>query len=626
VWLSSSNNFVGKRFLLARTHNSTAKLRDTMNKVSAFPESADKQGKRPSDVVDEDDVSTPRDEVQSFTNNIEHPSAAFTSAAPHPGSKPSVTLDVYVESKASTQKHALKEDCPTPPTPPLHETSRGVPKRLSSSVEHVDLEYSLGSLDAHPPYKRMCSSETKRKLHSSPVPPMKSAADALEPKFWRDAAAVSEYNIASSSFNVADEEGGSSPLSVHEDGEQPGKANNEASTSVLEQRLSSEAQRNIEAAEEVMRVAALAASRLSEGDSTPATPPIISNDKNEDLESTKGEENVKEKPIDDFDRQVEMRDTSGDKDLDSNISSASSLVDAFVVEEEYSRPFPPAPPSTPAAPKDSYHPLPYQGGVAGGELGYSIEFRRAQAPLEGTASTPPQDFVVTTSNPPPPPYVDPEAPTPLPDRKPPSKSSQNEAATPDISGDTTDRRRGATATPAGGKRPPTLAKKTDFDKWDVGDRYELKRILGRGSYGEVAQAVDLHAVAFQQKNNDLDLQSQNVHPHRNSTYVAVKKISKAFDQEVDAIRLFREMHILRRLRGHECVIQLIDVVQPRSSDLQHFNDLYLVFEYVDTDLYKLIMSPQYLTTEHIQTFLYQMLVGLKYIHSSSVIHRDLKPA
>lgn len=47
---------------------------------------------------------------------------------------------------------------------------------------------------------------------------------------------------------------------------------------------------------------------------------------------------------------------------------------------------------------------------------------------------------------------------------------------------------------------------------------------------------------------------------------------------------------------------------------------------MDTDLYKLIMSPQYLTTAHIQTFLYQMLKGLKFLHSSSVIHRDLKPA
>lgn len=47
---------------------------------------------------------------------------------------------------------------------------------------------------------------------------------------------------------------------------------------------------------------------------------------------------------------------------------------------------------------------------------------------------------------------------------------------------------------------------------------------------------------------------------------------------------------------------------------------------VDTDLYKLILSPQFLTTEHIQTFMYQMLLALKYIHSFSVIHRDLKPA
>ncbi|KAK1743636.1 hypothetical protein QTG54_005233 [Skeletonema marinoi] len=54
-----------------------------MNKVSALPESADNQGKRPSDIIDEDDVSTPRDEV-SPTENNEDPSAALTSAAPKP--------------------------------------------------------------------------------------------------------------------------------------------------------------------------------------------------------------------------------------------------------------------------------------------------------------------------------------------------------------------------------------------------------------------------------------------------------------------------------------------------------------------------------------------------------------
>ena len=568
-----------------------------MNKVSALPEPADKQGKRPSDIVDEDDISTPRDEVSSPADNNVDRSAALTSSTLTSSAPKTSLLDVDVKSKAPLQKGALKDDCPTPPTPPLPEDSKGATKRLSSSVEHVDLEYSLGSLDANPPFKRMCSSETKRKLHNSPAPPIKSAADALQPKFWRDAAAVNEYNIAASSFDVGNEEGGSSPLSIGDDnGKQPGNLNNNEDN-----------QSSIQSTEEAVRGTALASARLSEGDSTPATP-LMPNVKNE----SNTEENAMDKPIDDFDRQVEMRDASADKDLDSNISSASSIIDSFIVEEqEDSRPFPPAPPSTPAAPKDFYRLPPYQAGVTSGELGYSTELRRAQAPLDDAAPTPPPDSIATNFNPMPT-FVDPEAPTPLPDRKP----SQDDVATPAISGAVTERKRGGNATPAAGKRPPTLAKKTDFDKWDVGSRYELKRILGRGSYGEVAQAVDLHAAVSQQIH----------HPHHNSAYVAVKKISKAFDQEVDAIRLFREMHILRRLRGHECVIQLIDVVQPRSSDLAHFNDLYLVFEYVDTDLYKLIMSPQYLTTEHIQTFLYQMLVGLKYIHSSSVIHRDLKPA
>lgn len=43
------------------------------------------------------------------------------------------------------------------------------------------------------------------------------------------------------------------------------------------------------------------------------------------------------------------------------------------------------------------------------------------------------------------------------------------------------------------------------------------------------------------------------------------------------------------------------------------------------DLHQIIKSGQALSNEHVQYFLYQVLRGMKYIHSASVVHRDLKP-
>ena len=473
-------------------------------------------------------------------------------------------------------------------------------KRLSTFAEKVDLELSIGSLDTtisnnEPSIMYSTAGSTKKRRTMTPI----NYAEASMPTFWQDSASVSENNIASS--NIGMSSGGSSPLTPMVD-RRVDNYNRNLSDEIAE-------------AEDVMRVATIAAA--SEAD----TPRITSRSNDFSSDGKKTEEVSENNVIDDVaKRALDGTQHSGDSD-----ESAHNFSSFPVPEDDYSMPIPPAPPSTPAAAtasKDAYQPLPFQSGVARGKLSYS-HLLGGEDGADGFS-------------------------LPILSRKDDRIPHYEGALQPDLSGAATEPRRGNSFY-NDGKPKPRQSTVSELDKWDVGDRYQLKRILGRGSYGEVAQAIDLQIAA------SINTDGLQDSPRRiRSTYVAVKKISNAFDQEVDAIRLFREMHILRRLRGHACVIQLVDVVQPRSSDLDLFNDLYLVFEYVDTDLYKLIMSPQYLTTEHIQTFLYQMLVGLKYMHSSSgkfdqyqahfgrylntiilmidqlllssVIHRDLKPA
>lgn len=136
--------------------------------------------------------------------------------------------------------------------------------------------------------------------------------------------------------------------------------------------------------------------------------------------------------------------------------------------------------------------------------------------------------------------------------------------------------------------------------FEVDAKYAPIKPIGKGAYGVVCSAREVET----------------------NRKVAIKKIVNVFENVVDAKRTLREIKLLRHLR-HENVIDIIDCVRPEAKNA--FEDVYLMYDLMDTDLYQIIRSSQSLTDEHCQYFVYQILRGLKYIHSADVLHRDLKP-
>lgn len=129
-------------------------------------------------------------------------------------------------------------------------------------------------------------------------------------------------------------------------------------------------------------------------------------------------------------------------------------------------------------------------------------------------------------------------------------------------------------------------------------RYEVAQKLGKGAYGIVWKAVD-------RKTKDV---------------VALKKIFDAFQNATDAQRTYREVIFLQQMGEHENIVQLQNVMKAENH-----RDLYLVFEYMETDLHAVIRA-NILQDVHKQYIMYQTFKALKYIHSAKLVHRDLKPS
>ncbi|XP_015436934.1 PREDICTED: mitogen-activated protein kinase HOG1 [Dufourea novaeangliae] len=133
----------------------------------------------------------------------------------------------------------------------------------------------------------------------------------------------------------------------------------------------------------------------------------------------------------------------------------------------------------------------------------------------------------------------------------------------------------------------------------VNKHYDIVRRLGKGAYGIVWKAID----------------------KKNKETVAVKKIFDAFRNQTDAQRTFREIMFLLSFANHENIIRLIGLHKANND-----RDIYLVFEYMETDLHNVIKKGNLLKDIHKVFIMYQLFKAIKYIHSGNVIHRDLKPS
>ncbi|XP_020237774.1 cyclin-dependent kinase B1-1 [Cajanus cajan] len=151
------------------------------------------------------------------------------------------------------------------------------------------------------------------------------------------------------------------------------------------------------------------------------------------------------------------------------------------------------------------------------------------------------------------------------------------------------------------------------------DKYEKLEKVGEGTYGKVYKARE----------------------KASGKLVALKKTRLEMDEEGVPPTALREVSLLQLLSQSLYIVRLLNVehvdkvpkAHAASSNPQAHTKpiLYLVFEYLDTDLKKFIDShrkgpnPRPLPPSLLQSFLFQLCKGVAHCHGHGVLHRDLKP-
>uniref|UniRef100_A0A6B2L743 Protein kinase domain-containing protein n=1 Tax=Arcella intermedia TaxID=1963864 RepID=A0A6B2L743_9EUKA len=105
--------------------------------------------------------------------------------------------------------------------------------------------------------------------------------------------------------------------------------------------------------------------------------------------------------------------------------------------------------------------------------------------------------------------------------------------------------------------------------------------------------------------------------------VAIKKVEGLFEEVLEErcftfMDVLREIYILSELE-HDNIIALKRFFRPPNE-----NNLYLIYQYAETDLSEAIRSGV-LEDTHKSYILYQLLTALKFLHSAGVVHNNIKP-
>lgn len=145
--------------------------------------------------------------------------------------------------------------------------------------------------------------------------------------------------------------------------------------------------------------------------------------------------------------------------------------------------------------------------------------------------------------------------------------------------------------------------KTQSEVFNVDPRYTNLKIIGSGSYGVVCAARDT----------------------KTNSRVAIKKVTDALADLVDAGRVLRELRVLRHIAGRENTLRIRDTYT-YPPDTPDFEDVYIVTDLLETDMDRVLRSQQGLSSQHFRYFLYQLLRSVANMHEASVLHRDLKPS